>query len=137
VLSQEDLRQYYGAADVLVLASSREGWANVLVEALACGTAVIATNVGGTAEIITSPSAGVLLEERTPVALAEAVIALLERYPSRAAIRRHAEQFSWRATTEGQLELFRTVLGMPRMPAAPRMAVERKATNRTVEREPH
>jgi teichuronic acid biosynthesis glycosyltransferase TuaC len=124
VLSQEDLRQYYGAADILVLASSREGWANVLVEALACGTAVIATNVGGTAEIITSPSAGLLLDQCTPVVLAEAVNALLERYPSRAAIRRHAEQFSWRATTEGQLDLFRTVLGMPRMPATPRMAVE-------------
>lgn len=124
VLSQEDLRQYYGAADVLVLASSREGWANVLLEALACGTPVIATNVGGTSEVIQSSAAGLLLEQRTPEAVAHAVKALLGCYPSRGVTRRYAEQFSWRATTEGQLELFRTVLGMPRMPATPRIAVE-------------
>jgi glycosyltransferase involved in cell wall biosynthesis len=124
VLTQEDLRQYYGAADVLVLASSREGWANVLLEALACGTPVIATRVGGTAEVITSAAAGLLLEERTPEALAHAVNTLLTRYPMRTATRRYAEQFSWRATTEGQLDLFRAVLGMPRVPCPPCVAVE-------------
>lgn len=124
VLSQEDLRQYYGAADVLVLASSREGWANVLLEALACGTPVIATNVGGTGEVVRSPAAGLLLEQRTPEALAHAVNRLLECYPNRSLTRRYAEQFSWRATTEGQLELFRAVLGMPRIEPKPRVAVQ-------------
>ncbi|MGE5522237.1 MAG: glycosyltransferase, partial [Rhodospirillaceae bacterium] len=123
VLSQEDLRQYYGAADVLVLASSREGWSNVLLEALACGTPVVATNVGGTGEVVRSSSAGLLLDQRTPEALAQAVNRLLERYPNRSLTRRYAEQFSWRATTEGQLELFCAVLGMPRIESKPRVAV--------------
>ena len=104
------LREYYGAADVLVLASSREGWANVLLEAMACGTPVVASDVGGTAEIVTTPAAGVLMRERTPNALADAVNVLLARAPDRAATRTYAEQFSWEATTQGQLDLFTRVI---------------------------
>jgi glycosyltransferase involved in cell wall biosynthesis len=124
VLSQEDLRQYYGAADVLVLASSREGWANVLLESLACGTPVIATNVGGTSEIIRSAAAGVLIEQRTPEAIAHAVASLLAHCPGRAVTRRYAERYGWAATTQGQLDLFRDVLGLAASPVAARIAVE-------------
>ena len=104
------LREYYGAADVLVLASSREGWANVLLEAMACGTPAVASDVGGTAEVVTTPAAGILMRERTPSALADAVNVLLARTPDRAATRAYAEQFSWEATTQGQLDLFTRVI---------------------------
>jgi len=109
-LAQQELRNYYGAADALVLASSREGWANVLLESMACGTPVVASNVGGTAEVVAAPEAGVLMAERTPEALADAVRRLFEHYPDRGATRRYAEQFSWDATTAGQLELFSRIL---------------------------
>ena len=72
-LPQARLRDYYGAADALVLASSREGWANVLLESMACGTPVVASNVWGTPEVVAAPEAGVLMAERTPQALAQAV----------------------------------------------------------------
>lgn len=108
-MSQESLREYYGAADALILASSREGWANVLLESMACGTPVIASNAGGASELVTAPAAGVLFEERTAQGLATAVRRLLSAYPDRGATRRHAEQFSWAATTRGQIELFRAV----------------------------
>jgi len=110
VMAQEDLRHYYCAADALILASSREGWANVLLESMACGTPVVASNVGGTPEVVTAPEAGVLMAERTPEALAVAVRRLFEHYPDRSATRRYAEQFSWDATTAGQLELFGRIL---------------------------
>lgn len=110
VVPQEELRRYYGAADALVLASSREGWANVLLEAMACGTPVIATDVGGSAEVVASPAAGLLVGERTPHALVEAVHALFTHYPDHLATRRYAEQFSWAATTAGQLDLFNDLL---------------------------
>src|SRR4030095_1955667 len=110
VLAQNELRHYYGAADSLVLASSREGWANVLLESLACGTPVVATDVGGTPEVVAAPEAGLLMAERTPQALARAVRSLFEHYPDRAATRRYAEQFSWTANTMGQLHLFSRIL---------------------------
>ena len=109
-LAQQELRNYYGAADALVLASSREGWANVLLESMACGTPVVASSIGGTPEVVAAPEAGVLMAERTPEALADAVRRLFEHYPDRGATRRYAEQFSWDATTAGQLELFSRIL---------------------------
>ncbi|MBI5164556.1 MAG: glycosyltransferase family 4 protein [Magnetospirillum sp.] len=101
-----DLAELYTAADALVLASSREGWANVLLEAMACGTPVVATDIWGTAEAVGDPAAGLLVGERSAVALAEAIRRLLAAPPDRAATRRHAERFGWEATTRGQLDLF-------------------------------
>ncbi len=110
---QAQLRTYYGAVDALVLASSREGWANVLLESMACGTPVVASNVWGTPEVVTVPAAGALMQTRTPEALAEAVRRLLAHYPEHAETRRYAEGFSWDDTTRGQLELFERTL-LPR-----------------------
>lgn len=105
-VGHDDLRQIYGAVDALVLASSREGWANVLLESMACGTPVIASNVWGTPEIVAEHAAGVLMADRTPDALAKAAEALFAALPDRNATRAYAERFSWDATTEGQRELF-------------------------------
>jgi teichuronic acid biosynthesis glycosyltransferase TuaC len=107
---QAELRGHYGAADALVLASSREGWANVLLESMACGTPVVASRVYGTPEVVAAPEAGVLMAERTPQGVADAVNALRADYPDRAATRRYAERFSWDDTTAGQLTLFNAVL---------------------------
>ena len=109
-ISQDELRTYYGAADALILASSREGWPNVLLESIACGTPVIATSVGGIPEVIKSREAGILLPDRSAKAIAEGVRALFSRYPDRLATRRYAEKFDWRETSELQMNLFRTIL---------------------------
>ena len=109
-LDQEALAQYYAAADALVLASSREGWPNVLLEAMACGTPVIATSVGGVGEIVTAPEAGIVLAERSAPALADGVRRLFAAFPDRNATRAFAEQFGWDPTTKGQLQVFRQVL---------------------------
>jgi teichuronic acid biosynthesis glycosyltransferase TuaC len=123
-VGHDGLAELYGAADALVLASSREGWANVLLEAMACGTPVVASNVWGTPEAVAAPEAGVLMEERTSASLARAVRRLFAAPPDRAATRRYAEGFSWDETTRGQLALFRRILGeqtdVGRVP--PRMA---------------
>ena len=109
-----ELAAAYGAADILVLASSREGWANVLLEAMACGTPVVASPIPGNDEMIQAPAAGVIARENTPAGLAEAVSGLLARPPGRAATRAYAEAFGWEETSAGQLAVFRRVVAAHR-----------------------
>ncbi|MDO6705896.1 glycosyltransferase family 4 protein [Photobacterium sp. 1_MG-2023] len=108
-LSQEELSAYYGAANVLTLASDREGWANVLLESMACGTPVVATNIWGTPEVVQQPRAGILVE-RNVNAIAAGLLQILSTPLPRAATRRYAEQFDWSATSEGQYHLFRRLI---------------------------
>ncbi len=112
------LRLVYGAADVSVLASSREGWANVLLESMACGTPVVASAVWGTPEVVAEPAAGMLMPERSAAGAAAAIRRLLDDPPPSAATRTYAEQFDWGATTDGQLQLFRSIVRRPAAMAA-------------------
>jgi teichuronic acid biosynthesis glycosyltransferase TuaC len=106
-----ELPELYGAADALVLASSREGWANVLLEAMACGTPAIATPIWGNPEVVAKPEAGIIMVERSAKAIADSVLALFgPRKPTREATRAYAQAFSWDATTKGQIDLFRRVI---------------------------
>lgn len=118
VVPHGELPSLYAAADISILASSREGWANVLLESMACGTPVVATRIWGTPEVVADPVAGVLMPERSASGVAAGVKALLRQIPDRWATRRYAERFSWDATTEGQLRLFQGITGeVPRMAA--------------------
>ena len=106
---QERLPDIYTAADVLVLASVSEGWPNVLLESMACGTPVIVSNTDGIADIVAAPEAGCVLPEMTPGRLAATICRFLAARPDRLATRAYAERFDWQSTTQGQLALFRKV----------------------------
>jgi len=107
---QKALCEIYNAADTLVLASSREGWANVLLESMACGTPVIGSAVWGTPEVIARPEAGLLMKNRDAASITAAAAQLRQAPPDRAATRRYAEQFDWQSTTDGQVAIFRAIL---------------------------
>jgi teichuronic acid biosynthesis glycosyltransferase TuaC len=109
-VAQAELPGLYGAADVLVLASSREGWANVLLEAMACGTPVVASPIPGNDEVVRSAAAGRIAGANTPEGLAAAVMEVLAGAPDRGATRAYAEAFGWEQTSRGQIELFSGVL---------------------------
>lgn len=108
-VSQEELNSWMMAADALVLASSREGWANVLLEAMASGTPVVATKVWGTPEVVQPESSGVLVE-RTSESIANGLDNLLKSNVSRATVRSYAEQFSWSETSDGMRKIIKGIL---------------------------
>ena len=105
-----ELPRFYGAADVLVLASSREGWANVLLEAMACGTPVVASDIPGNPEVVQRREAGLIVERNTAEGFAAGVRALWADAPARGAVRAYAEEFSWDATSAGQMDVFNSAL---------------------------
>lgn len=107
-VNHESLPDYYGAVDILVLASSREGWANVLLESMACGTPVVATEIWGNPEIIATSAAGILCN-RSSDDIAKAIAALFNKYPDRSDTRHYAEQFSWEEVTQGQINIFSSI----------------------------
>jgi glycosyltransferase involved in cell wall biosynthesis len=109
-MPQERLAAYYGSADALLLTSSHEGWPNVLLESMACGTPVIATSIPGAREIVRAPEAGRILPEPTASALAGEIRTLLAVPPARAATAAYAAAFGWDSTTAGQLALFGDIL---------------------------
>jgi glycosyltransferase involved in cell wall biosynthesis len=84
------------AADVMVLPTVSEGLANAWVEALACGTPVVTSDVGGARELIINDTAGRLVA-RNAAAVAAGINAVLNNPPSREAVAALTEQFSWEA----------------------------------------
>jgi teichuronic acid biosynthesis glycosyltransferase TuaC len=113
-LDQSAVCDVYNCADVSVLASSREGWANVLLESMACGAPVVASAVWGTPEVVSSPEAGVLMPSLDSDGVLSGLKAIRSLPSERARTRLYAEGFDWRSTTEGQVELFREILARRR-----------------------
>jgi len=117
----EEMPDYFAAADVFVLPSivspsgDTEGLGVVLLEALAAGTPVVASRVGGIPDIVRDGETGLLVEEKQPEALAKAILQLLEQPAlGRRLIeegRRHIEQFfSWPGVARRFESLFEQAL---------------------------
>ena len=83
------------AADVFVLATANEGWANVFLEAMACGLAVVTTAVGGNAEVVSSPDLGTIVPFGDADALHAALVEALGREWDRERIIAHARENTW------------------------------------------
>lgn len=108
-----DLPAWYSAADLFVLASSREGWPNVLCEAQAIGLPVVATRVWGVPEIVDDPSLGILVEERTVESLKAALEQALRTPWDRSHIEARGRQRTWDRVSEQLLPVVERALVRP------------------------
>jgi glycosyltransferase involved in cell wall biosynthesis len=107
-MPQAELRLAYSAADALILASEREGWPNVLLEAAACGTPSVAFPVGGVPEILNDLALGIMVRgAHDAEGLADALRQLLADPPSRDAVCAAAAKFGWAPVLDAQLGLYR------------------------------
>lgn len=107
--NNDEIPLWFNAADVSILASSREGWPNVVLESLACGTPVIGTPVGQIPEIISSDQLGIVAEQ-DPASLASAIEAALGRRWDRMALMNFAHSRPWKAVALESLHYFNEVL---------------------------
>lgn len=97
---------FYMTADLFVLSSNYEGFANVIVEALACGLPVVSTNCpSGPAEILEERRWGYLVPVGNAEALAAAIDRALVTSHDPEALRRHARDFSPEIAARRHLEL--------------------------------
>lgn len=107
-----DLAVVYRAADVVVVPSHSESFGLVALEAQACGTPVVATDVGGLPVAVRDGVTGVLVSGHDPgdwaAAIASVVFHPLRRAAMAVASRAHAEHFSWDATADGLLSTYRS-----------------------------
>lgn len=106
----ERLKVPLSAADVFVLATSNEGWANVFLEAMACGLPVVTTDVGGNSEVVCGSSLGKVVPFGEPVALQRAIVEALRRDWDREAIRAHAQANNWPGRVQALLAEFHALV---------------------------
>jgi glycosyltransferase involved in cell wall biosynthesis len=77
-IPHQELYLWYSAADCFCLASSREGWPNVILESLSCGTPVVAADIWGVPEVIRSGDVGVMTK-RTEYAIADGILVVFRK----------------------------------------------------------
>lgn len=93
--SPDDMRWFYSAADVFVLATANEGWANVFLEAMACGLPIVTTRVGGNAQVVSSPELGTLVDFWQPEEFSRAISDALIRPWNRKKLLEYAASNTW------------------------------------------
>lgn len=106
-ISRPEIPRFLSGAALMCLASEKEGWPTVIYEALACGTPVLATEVGGIPEALSSPELGTLVSVNvSPKELAAQITTSLQRTWNRQFIRQHALEYSWESLSAELVALY-------------------------------
>lgn len=110
-LPPDALKQPLSAADVFVLSTRNEGWANVFLEAMACGLPVVTTDVGGNREVVDRDSLGIVVRFGDAAALEAALDQALATPWDRTEIRCHAEDNAWDGRVDRLCQAFAEIAG--------------------------
>jgi D-inositol-3-phosphate glycosyltransferase len=113
--SQDQLSRYYSAADVTVVPSYYEPFGLTALEAMACGSSVIASRVGGLKTSVVENEVGALFEPRSAQQLAEKIKIFFDQPLLNAEMRRKArpyveQKFSWKAVAKSVAEVYQELL---------------------------
>jgi teichuronic acid biosynthesis glycosyltransferase TuaC len=106
----DQLAVLLSGADIMVLASEREGLANAWVEALACGTPIVIAEAGGAREVVRDASAGQIVD-RNVESIVAGVKAVLAKPPTQAEATANAARFSWDGNAEKLAAYYRGLVG--------------------------
>jgi glycosyltransferase involved in cell wall biosynthesis len=111
-VEREKMSQYYQKADVFVLPSLNEGMSNSLLEAMASGLAIVATDTGGTKELVNSEN-GVIIEKSSAGSIKEALDKLYKNkdllQSMKLASRQKAEKMNWQNMAEGYIKIYQEI----------------------------
>ncbi|MBI1284110.1 MAG: glycosyltransferase [Thiobacillus sp.] len=120
-LPPDELKWPLSAADVFVLATRNEGWANVFLEAMACGLPVVTTDVGGNAEVVCRSELGTVVPFGDTASLQLALEAALDKDWDRSAILGYARANQWDRRVAQLMNAFDAILharaGQPELAA--------------------
>lgn len=112
-LPAPDLAQAFRQADIIACPSSSETFGLVALEASACGTPVLASKVDGLREAVAADRTGLLVDQRTPAAWADAIEQLVRdphlRHALGTAGAERSRRFTWQATAQNFLQLYQTL----------------------------
>lgn len=112
--SQDSLPYYYSAAEMVIMPSHYESFGMVALEAMACGTPVIASLVGGLIHLVEDGVTGYHVPVDDPIALSERISGLLEdkalRYRMGHDAFAFAKKFGWEDITERMIQIYRELL---------------------------
>jgi glycosyltransferase involved in cell wall biosynthesis len=115
-LPSDELKWPLSASDVFVLATRNEGWANVFLEAMACGLPVVTTDVGGNAEVVCRDELGTIVPFGDSAALQQALDAALDKEWDRSAILDYARDNHWDKRVAQLLRAYEPLLAIVSSP---------------------
>lgn len=111
---QDKLPYYYSAAELLVMPSHYESFGMVALEAMACGTPVIASEVGGLAYLVKDGETGFTIPDQEPEALCEKISLLLRDHDLHATMSQHAveyaQDYAWEKIARQIVEIYKDLL---------------------------
>jgi len=105
----DKLYQWLSASDIFCLATSNEGWANVFLEAMACGLPVVTTGVGGNEEVVVSENYGLLFNIEDKQAMIDAILKAFGKNWDREMIVRYAKSNSWEDRVRNLIDHYKFV----------------------------